>query len=105
MRINYKKIRKNTFNKSNVNKLFKEKKKVEKKIKKIEKKITQKVEKLNEKIIKQLEENKVIFNKNDVEEIVDLENQQNNLECHVKSLEETIDELEEKENAVLDELL
>jgi hypothetical protein len=105
MRINYNKIKKISFNKSNVNNLFKEKEKIEKKIEKLEKKIEEKVEKLDIKIQKQIKNNKEVFNIIETEELVELETQQDYLEQKVKTLEETIDELEEKENIVLNELI
>ena len=62
------------------------------------------MEQLNQKIIKQKEENKVVFNRKEAEEIVDLECKQNLLEYKVKSLEEMIDEMEEMEDEVLNNL-
>ena len=104
MRINYNKNRKNTFNKSNVNKMYKQKIKIEKEIKKIEKKIEMKVIKLDNKIKKQIAKDQVVFNRKETKEIVELETQQELLEYYVKSLEETIDDIEKKEME-LDEIL
>lgn len=103
MKINYRKLKSVRFR--NKNKLICDKKKFEKQIEKLDKKIDKKVEQLNKKIIKQKEENKVVFNRKEAEEIVDLEHKQNLLEYKVKSLEEMIDEMEEIENNVLDCLL
>ena len=104
MRINYSKIRKNTFNKSNVNKLFKQKIQMKKEISKLEKTINQKVEKLDKKVKKQIANNQVVFNRKETNEIVELETQQELLEHHVKTLEQTIDDIEKKEME-LDDLL
>tara|TARA_R100000750_G_scaffold14401_3_gene9451 strand:- start:303 stop:620 length:318 start_codon:yes stop_codon:yes gene_type:complete len=105
MKINYRKLKTVKFHKRSKKLLLTDKKKYEKEIKKLDKKIEKKVEKLNNKIEKQKEENKVVFNRNAVEQIVDLETQQELLQYKVNSLEEMIDEMEEMENEILDNLL
>lgn len=105
MKINYRKLKSVKFNKRSKKLLLTNKKKYEKEIKKLDKKIDTKVKELNKKIIIQKEKNENVFNRNEVEEIANLENKQNVLEYKVNSLEEMIDEMEEMENKLLNNLL
>ncbi len=104
MKINYRKLKTLKFNKRS-QKLLLTKKKYEKEIQQIDKKIDEKVEKLNKKIVKQTVDNKVIFNRKEIEEITHLENKQNVLEFKVKNLEEMIDEMEKIEDDLLNNLI
>jgi len=100
MKINYKKLKTNKFNK-NIKRVEFFKKKIEK----IDKKIDKEIIKLLEKKEEQIKNNKIVFNKKIAEKIVNLETKKELLEIKVNTLEEEIDRIELLENNIDDILI